>query len=133
VGWWLDVENKSAYWSNDLVANASLVNGALIGLKAAGVNTTGIYASPGVWNTIVGDYAPPVPYWMAWWQDYMQPGDGNPALGPLNCSESDRWYDGYYGNYDLPTGGVVMTQYSEAYPNSSDPTPGSTVDADYTC
>ena len=113
VAWWLDVEGQGLYWSADQVANASLVLGAQIALTVKGVNTTGIYASPGVWNSIVGDYAPPVPYWMAWWQDYGQPGDGNPGLGPLDCQDAYLWFDGYYGSYHLPTGGVVMVQYAD--------------------
>ena len=93
------------------------------------VNSTGIYASPGVWNSIVGDYAPPVPYWMAWWQDYGQPGDGNQSLGPLDCQDAYRWFDGYYGTYDLPSGGVVMVQYTDEAPDGF----GGTFDGDYTC
>ena len=46
------------------------VQGALNALhETEGIADVGIYASPGVWNNIVGNYAPSVPYWMA---DYLQ-------------------------------------------------------------
>jgi hypothetical protein len=125
VGWWLDVEGyvpgNGQNWSADLVANAALVQGALYGLKAEGLNSSGIYASPGVWNTIVGNYQPAVPYWMAWYS-----GTGKPSDGPYNCANAAIWTS----TKDLPTGGVILTQYtSSAY----DTTGGGPFDADYAC
>ncbi len=48
-------------------SNAALVQGAIDGLHSEGLNSVGIYASPGVWSGIVGNYQPPVPYWAADW------------------------------------------------------------------
>jgi hypothetical protein len=85
--WWLDVENNSASigaWSANTTENALFVQGALNALhETEGIADVGIYASPGVWNTIVGNYAPSVPYWMA---DYL-----TPASGPASCADYSRW------------------------------------------
>ena len=72
VAWWLDVESYSLpgipSWQADPNQNASLVQGALDGLRSSeGLNNVGIYASPGVWNGIVGGYQPAVAYWAASW------------------------------------------------------------------
>ena len=60
VPWWLDVENApGAAWSGNTQENADFVQGALNALhESEGVADVGIYASPGVWNSIVGDYTP---------------------------------------------------------------------------
>ena len=79
-----------------------MVLGAILGLRAEGINNVGIYASPGSWNTIVGDYQPAVPYWMAWYS-----GQG----GALNCANARQWT----ATNQLPTGPVVMTQYSRPH------------------
>ena len=50
--------------------------------EAEGIADVGIYASPGVWNNIVGNYQPDVPYWMA---DYL-----SPASGPACCADITR-------------------------------------------
>ena len=42
--------------------------GAIDGLHFEGLNSVGIYASPGSWNGIVGNYSPAVPYWAADWE-----------------------------------------------------------------
>jgi hypothetical protein len=85
VPWWLDVENNPiSAWSSSTQENANFVQGALNALhETAGVADVGIYASPGVWNTIVGNYAPSVPYWMA---DYL----GSPS-GPGSCADYYNW------------------------------------------
>ena len=45
-------------WSTNLQENAQFVQGALNALhETEGIADVGIYASPGVWNTIVGNYA----------------------------------------------------------------------------
>jgi len=85
VPWWLDVEtNSAAAWSHNTHENALFVQGALNALhETGGVADVGIYASPGVWNNIVGNYAPSVPYWMA---DYL------PApSGPGSCADYSNW------------------------------------------
>jgi hypothetical protein len=99
VAWWLDVEDAADYWSTDTTANAALVQGAIDGLHYAGLNSVGIYASPGSWNGIVGNYQPAVPYWAAWWHQ------SDPA-GQCTSVRSQFPYA------KLPTGPVQMVQYS---------------------
>jgi hypothetical protein len=110
VTWWLDVETYN--WTSNLVENAQVVQGAILGIRAEGINNVGIYASPGVWNGIVGDYQPAVPYWMAWYS-----GNG----GPYNCANTSQWTS----KYQLPTGPVVMTQFTDSY--------NGPFDGDYAC
>jgi hypothetical protein len=90
VPWWLDVEGSlqggagPEFWTSNTANNAQTVAGALFALhETEGVADVGIYASPGIWNNIVGNYAPSVPYWMA---DYL----GNPS-GPGSCADYSRW------------------------------------------
>jgi hypothetical protein len=85
VPWWLDVEtNPISAWSASTQENANFVQGALNALhETEGVADVGIYASPGVWNSIVGNYAPSVPYWMA---DYL----ASPS-GPGSCADYNNW------------------------------------------
>ena len=118
TAWWLDVEGhlgcnpNSWCWSaTDQNANSLLVQGAIDGIKAEGINTVGIYSSPGIWNSIVGNYQPVVPYWMA---DYL-----NTPSGPGSCADYNRWVS--MGKL-LPSGGLVMVQYNS-----------STYDDDYAC
>ena len=83
-----------------------------------GVADVGIYASPVSWNTIVGNYEPDVPYWMA---DYLT----SPS-GPGSCADyATRWF----GKVPLPTGPLEIVQYF------SGPVPGSPgdYDDDYAC
>ncbi len=95
VTWWLDVEGS---WSGSTYENSELVQGAILGIRGEGINNVGIYASPGVWNNIVGPaYAPQVPYWMAWYS-----GGG----GPYNCANIGIWTS----TKNLPEP-LVMTQY----------------------
>ena len=57
VPWWLDVEGYSIPGVPTWAArsdNAALIQGAIDGLHYEGLNSVGIYASPGVWNGIVG-------------------------------------------------------------------------------
>jgi hypothetical protein len=116
VSWWLDVEGGSLYWSSNTTENAQLVTGALLGLKAEGINNAGIYTSPLSWNPIVGQYQPPVPIWLAWYT-------GNPQS---NCTTGVA-YAASHGNF-LPTGPVVMTQYTSSLVFS-----GNNFDGDYAC
>jgi hypothetical protein len=87
VPWWLDVENPPTslpQWSSNTELNADFVQGALNALhETEGVADVGIYASPGVWNSILGTYSPSVPYWMA---DYL----GSPS-GPGSCADYTNW------------------------------------------
>ena len=110
VAWWLDVESYSLggipSWSANLAANASLVQGFMDALHSKGINSVGVYASPGVWKGIVGNYTPAVPYWAADW--------GPPPA--TTCASVHQWFSG------LPTGPVVMVQYGVG-----------TWDEDYAC
>jgi hypothetical protein len=103
VAWWLDVESDPS-WSGNTTENAYFVQGAMNALHLTeGIATVGIYASPGVWNNIVGPYQPDVPYWMA---DYLP----NPS-GPASCSDySSRWAP----SKQLPLGPLVVVQYNSA-------------------
>ena len=119
VTWWLDVESAPSgmpQWSPDAGSNAQLVAGALAGLRSEGLNNVGIYASPGVWNSIVGPYQPDVPYWMAWYSSQDS--------GPYNCANAGYWTS----NYQLPTGPLLLTQYTDSVPYA-----GNTFDGDYAC
>ena len=103
--WWLDVETAGAHWnSGNLSENAQFVQGALNALhESEGIPDVGIYASPGVWNGIVGDYTPDVPYWMA---DYL-----SPPSGPSSCADITRWQS--MGS-QLPSGPLEIVQYNSA-------------------
>jgi hypothetical protein len=102
VSWWLDVE--VGYWSGDTTLNADFVQGALNALhETEGIPYVGIYASPGNWNSIVGNYQPDVPYWMA---DYLS----NPS-GPASCADLTRWQG--MGKL-LPSGPLQIVQYNSA-------------------
>jgi len=116
VAWWVDVERQGANWSTtNLAANAAVVEGALEGLRAQGLNSVGIYASPGLWSDIVGNFQPLVPYWAAKWND-------PPALTCVNVHT--KWSI-------LPTGPVVMVQYEVGPVNT--PIGPVTYDKDYAC
>ncbi len=67
-----------------------------------GIPYVGIYASPGVWNGIVGNYQPDVPYWMA---DYLS----SPS-GPGSCADITNWWQGQGAK--LPTGPLEIVQYN---------------------
>ncbi|HXZ62078.1 MAG TPA: hypothetical protein VEG62_04990 [Acidimicrobiales bacterium] len=109
VAWWLDVEVGS--WSSSTTENALFVQGALNALhETEGIADVGIYASPANWNSIVGDYQPDVPYWMA---DYL----ANPS-GPGSCAAYATWA----AQEQLPTGPLQIVQYNSA-----------TYDEDYAC
>jgi hypothetical protein len=111
VAWWLDVETPSGSWSPTRSANASLVEGAIEGLRYAGINNVGVYASPETWNTIVGAFSPGVPYWMAYWT----------TTGPSSCAGYANWA----ASKQLPSGPLVLAQFSDHY--------NGTFDGDYAC
>jgi hypothetical protein len=103
IPWWLDVETFEGNWSGNLAENAQFVQGALNALhEGQGIPYVGIYASPGVWNGIVGNYQPDVPYWMA---DYLS----NPS-GPGSCADISRWQA--MPNVRLPSGPLEIVQYN---------------------
>jgi hypothetical protein len=116
VAWWLDVEGSN--WSHvSTTANADVVEGALAALRAEGINSVGVYASPDVWGDIVGTYQPAVPYWVADWQV-------PPATA---CQDVHTTYR------DVPAGPVVMVQYSSpSYPYAASGT-STAFDDDYAC
>jgi hypothetical protein len=112
IPWWLDVETANANWSGNLSENAQFVQGALNALhESEGIPDVGIYASPGVWNSIVGDYTPSVPYWMA---DYL----ASPS-GPGSCADYQNWVTNH--GAQLPGPPEVVQYDSEQY------------DEDYAC
>ena len=110
IPWWLDVESADAGWSGNLSENALFVQGAINALhESEGIPDVGIYASPGVWNQIVGDYTPSVPYWMA---DYL----ASPS-GPGSCADYQNWVTNH--NAQLPGPPEIVqynsSQYDEDY------------------
>jgi hypothetical protein len=117
VAWWLDVEPFN--WSGSTQENMEVVQGAITALHdAEGVPDVGIYASPGSWNGIVGNYQPSVPYWAA---DWLQP-----PSGPGSCADIPKQIAAH--NYKLPTGPVEVVQYNSPSNDSS-----ATYDEDYAC
>ena len=118
VAWWLDVESDPS-WSSNLSANAALVEGAIDGLHSEGLNSVGIYASPGSWNGIVGNYQPGAPYWAASW-----------GVDPAATCTDVR---SQFGSALLPTGPVQLVQYSS--PSTIYPSGGmdTAYDNDYAC
>jgi hypothetical protein len=116
VAWWLDVESDPS-WSGDTAANESMIQGVFDALHYEGINSVGIYASPGVWSQIVGNWTPAVPYWAADW-----------GIDPtVTCSD-------IHSNYAiLPSGPVQIVQYSS--PSSTLPLGGldTSFDNDYAC
>jgi hypothetical protein len=117
VDWWLDVEGTG--WGSTTAGNAALVQGALNGLQAESVPSVGIYASPDVWNTIVGDYTPGVPYWAADW-----------GLSPQSTCAN---FPTQFPKEQLPSGPLVLVQYSS--PSATYPVSGveDGFDNDYAC
>jgi hypothetical protein len=101
VAWWLDVEGAGQYWTPNQADNAQTVAGAIAALhNTEGIPDVGIYASPGTWNGIVGNFQPAVPYWMADWL--------SPPSGPGTCATVPTWR----AKEQLPTGPVEIVQYS---------------------
>ncbi len=114
VPWWVDVE--PANWSSNTAANQQVVQGALTYLQDEGVNTVGVYTSPLTWNGLVGNYQPPVPIWLAWYTNNPQ---GNCQNGVSYAASANNM---------LPTGGVLVTQYSDQVQVE-----GNAFDGDYGC
>ncbi|HWE66723.1 MAG TPA: hypothetical protein VG298_08770 [Acidimicrobiales bacterium] len=102
VAWWLDVEGSGLYWTSSTANNVQTILGAMAALhNTDGVADVGIYASPGVWNSIVGNYQPSAPYWMADWL--------NTPSGPGTCGDVAN----QRAKHQLPTGPVNLVQYGD--------------------
>ncbi len=68
---WIDVEPVPDFeWSGDLDANAAVVRGLARGYRAAGYRI-GVYSTPLLWDTVVGDLSLGVPEWRAAGQTSM--------------------------------------------------------------
>ncbi len=62
---WVDVEPVADFeWSTDLAANAAVVRGVVLGYQDAGYEV-GVYSTPYLWETIVGDLELGLPEWRA--------------------------------------------------------------------
>jgi hypothetical protein len=62
---WLDIESVPFYdWSSDPAANAEVVLGAAQGYVDAGYRI-GVYSTPHLWESVVGDLSLGVPEWRA--------------------------------------------------------------------
>ncbi|KAA1426877.1 hypothetical protein [Nocardioides antri] len=62
---WIDVEPVPYFeWSDDPGANAAVVEGAARGYTEAGY-AIGVYSTPYLWETVVGDFRLGVPEWRA--------------------------------------------------------------------
>jgi hypothetical protein len=115
VAWWLDVEPSGGNWSSNQTENMELVQGAITALhETEGIADVGIYASPDAWNTIVGDWQPDVPYWMADWT----------GSGPTSCGQ----YPGFAASNHLPSGPLEVVQFDSPSLDSS-----LNYDEDYAC
>jgi hypothetical protein len=112
VPWWLDVEPDGG-WSTTTGKNRSLVIGAFDALHyGAGINTVGFYFSPDNWSKIVGNYNPPAPLYVAWY---------NTATPSNSCNMVRTVATGY-----IPTGPIELLQYTD---NAN----GMNIDGDYAC
>ncbi|WP_310961562.1 glycoside hydrolase family 25 domain-containing protein [Nocardioides terrisoli] len=68
---WIDVESVPGFpWSNDTTANAAVVQGAARGYDDAGL-MVGVYSTPALWRSVVGDLRLGVPEWRAAGQTSM--------------------------------------------------------------
>ena len=62
---WLDIESVPFYdWSTDPAANSEVVLGAAQGYVDAGYRV-GVYSTPHLWESVVGDLSLGVPEWRA--------------------------------------------------------------------
>ena len=121
--WWLDVETSSKSNWTTTSSNASVIQGALAGLRATGVQP-GIYATHLQWTTITGDTLqfPGLPLWV--------PGAGNISGGSISAQNI---CNGAAGSYYTAFGGgkIVLVQYG--YTGNGYSGPASIYDLDYAC
>jgi hypothetical protein len=100
--WWLDVETTNS-WSDNLAANAQVIQGAIDFLHGQGAGV-GIYSTPDQWQQIAGIFAPSLPVWVA---------------GALDVTDAASYCAPVYG---FGGGGVWLVQY-----------PVGDFDGDYAC
>ena len=121
--WWLDVETSSKSNWTTISSNGWVIQGALDGLRAAGVQP-GIYATHLQWTTITGDTLqfPGLPLWV--------PGAGNISGGSVSAQNI---CSGTAGSYYTAFGGgkIVLVQYG--YTGNGYTGPSSAYDLDYAC
>lgn len=68
---WVDVEPVPVFeWSSDRAANAAVVQGAVRAYQEQGYRV-GVYSTPTLWDTVVGDWRPGLPEWRAAGQTSM--------------------------------------------------------------
>ena len=116
---WIDVEPVPDFeWSADLEANAAVVRGLARGYRSAGYRI-GVYSTPLLWDTVVGDLSLGVPEWRAAGQTSMAEAlnrcgapwviQGGPSVMgqwvednrdhnvtcPGTAEEMDRWFHRY--------------------------------------
>ncbi|MGH9089680.1 MAG: hypothetical protein ACRDYZ_16485 [Acidimicrobiales bacterium] len=112
VPWWLDIEGKGQFWTTNVTDNAAVVQGALDGLRSQGVNSVGFYFSAAQWNTIVGNFNPPGPLWIASWT----------VTPKYTCTTGRGYWASAHKTW--PSGPVELVQYTD---NSNG------FDGDYAC
>jgi hypothetical protein len=112
VAWWLDVESGSGAWSGNTTDNASLVNGAILGLQQEGLSDVGIYSNRSEWASVTGGsgYSPYVPEWVSEW------GSNEPPFDPAQ----------YCTGYAFARGPVWLIQYTDGATTNK-------FDDDYAC
>ncbi len=103
--WWLDIETANS-WSGNLSTNQATIQGAIDFLHSENV-TVGAYSTPGMWNAIVGSWAPSIPEWLA---------DGNNTQAAASSACSNTSFTGI---------GIWLVQFIN---KATSP-----VDQDYSC
>ncbi len=111
--WWLDVETANSWSSADLATNRTDLQGAIEGLKSAGVASIGVYSTASMWLQITGlTAASPSPNNLFRELPNWVPGAHSLKEAASYCSPAHSF-----------TGGTVkLTQY-----------PSNGFDADYVC
>ena len=65
TNWWLDIETENS-WTNNTYQNRSAILGMVDALRQNVIGVTvGVYAYPGQWATLVGNWHPGLPAWVA--------------------------------------------------------------------
>jgi hypothetical protein len=92
--WWLDVEEENS-WSDDMNANAQVVQGAIDYLRSQG-RTLGIYSTAKQWGELVGSYSPGLPNWIG--------GSPDVDTAPSYCDPSHAFGGGTVWLVQYPSG-----------------------------